>query len=100
MGWYMAPTCGEFGAEKKTGWKSSENEKTSCYYPLSGEQAVQVLAILADKDEGLAEKIAKLSAQIYCDVSPDRTASLVYRSLDGIAVENCWDASGRQHGGG
>ena len=96
----MALTDGEYGMEKKTGRKNPGNAKIPRYYPLGGEQAIQMLALLADKDDSPAEEIAKISAQIYCNISVEKTVSSVYRSLDGIAIEDCWDASGRQRGGG
>ncbi|PKL27605.1 MAG: hypothetical protein CVV46_10575 [Spirochaetae bacterium HGW-Spirochaetae-2] len=86
--------------EKKSRRKGAESGDAPRMYPLKGEQALQVLAILADTDEVFAKEISKVSARIYCHVSVEDVASSVYNALDGIAIEDCWDASGRQRGGG
>lgn len=67
---------------------------------LSGSQARQVLNELAEKDATIAKEIERLSAMVFNDVSVDQVASSVFLALDGIDVEECWNASGKQRGGG
>jgi hypothetical protein len=67
---------------------------------LSGSQARQVLNELAEKDATIAREIERLSSLIFCDVSVEQVASSVFLALDGIDIEECWNASGKQRGGG
>ncbi|WP_321299997.1 hypothetical protein [uncultured Sphaerochaeta sp.] len=67
---------------------------------LSGSQARQVLNELAEKDATIAKEIERLSAMVFNDVSVEQVASSVFLALDGIDIEECWNASGKQWGGG
>ncbi|WP_319757831.1 hypothetical protein [uncultured Sphaerochaeta sp.] len=73
---------------------------TSRRHLLSGSQARQVLNELAEKDATIAKEIERLSSLIFCDVSVEQVASSVFLALDGIDIEECWNASGKQWGGG
>ncbi|MDY0290171.1 MAG: hypothetical protein RBR15_15195 [Sphaerochaeta sp.] len=68
-------------------------------YPLSGEQALQVLRILSQRSVAIAKEIAEVSALVFCDVSVEDVASSVFDVLDELAVEDCWSKAGRQRGG-
>ena len=85
---------------KSTNQKTSKADGTPKSYPLSGEQALQVLHVLANRNAEMAKEIAEVSALVFCDVSVEDVASSVYDALNDLAVEDCWDASGRQRGGG
>ncbi len=67
---------------------------------LSGSQARQVLNELAELDTAIAKEIERLSAMVFNDVSVEQVASSVFLALDGIDIEECWNASGKQRGGG
>ncbi len=67
---------------------------------LNGSQALQVLNKLAEMDAIIAKEIERLSSLIFCDVRVEQVASSVFLALDGIDVEDCWNASGKQRGGG
>ncbi|HKM07753.1 MAG TPA: hypothetical protein VJ869_12285 [Sphaerochaeta sp.] len=85
---------------KSTSQKGSEAVEKPKSYPLSGGQALQVLRMLANRSAEFAKEIAEISASIFCDVSVEDVASSVYDALNALSVEDCWDASGRQRGGG
>ncbi len=85
---------------KSTSQKRSAAEGTPKSYPLSGEQALQVLQILVNRNAELAKEIAEVSALIFCDVSVEDVASSVFDALNELSAEDCWDASGRQREGG
>nr|WP_321261414.1 hypothetical protein [uncultured Sphaerochaeta sp.] len=78
------------------------NKKTNIprRHLLSGSQARQVLNELAEKDATIAKEIERLSAMVFNDVSVEQVASSVFRALDGIDIEECWNTSGKQWGGG
>ena len=78
----------------------STGVETPKLYPLSGAQALQVLRMLASRNAEIAKEIAELSALVFCDVSVEDVASLVYDALNDLSAEDCWAASGRQRGGG
>ena len=56
--------------------------------------------MLANRSAELAKEIVEVSALIFCDVSVEDVASSVFDALNDLSVEDCWDASGRQRGGG
>jgi len=85
---------------KSTSQKGSKAVGKPKSYPLSGEQALQVLQILANRNAEFAKEIAEVSALVFCDVSVEDVASSVFDALNELSVEDCWDASGRQRGGG
>ncbi|MBI9095660.1 MAG: hypothetical protein JEY71_12325 [Sphaerochaeta sp.] len=85
---------------KTTSQKGSTGVGTPKTYPLSGAQALQVLRMLAARNVEIAKEIAELSALVFCDVSVEDVASSVYDALNELSAEDCWDASGRQRGGG
>jgi hypothetical protein len=84
---------------KSTDQNHSTAEGILKSYPLSGEQALQVLRMLANRNVGFAKEIAEASALVFCDVSMEHVASAVYEVLNGLSAEDCWDSSGRQRGG-
>jgi len=86
--------------EEPTKQKAAKGNEVPRLYPLNGAQALQVLSILAEKDAEIAKEIERLSAMVFCDVSVEDVAFLVFNALDGIDVEDCWNASGRQREGG
>ncbi len=85
---------------KSTSRKSSTGVKALKSYPLSGDQALEVLRLLAERNPDFAKEIAEVSALVFCDISVEDVASSVYDALNGLSAEDCWDASGRQRGGG
>ncbi len=85
---------------KSTSQKGSTGVGTPKTYPLSGEQALQVLRMLAARNAEIAKEIAEISALVFCDVSVEDVASEVFDALDELSAEDCWAASGRQRGGG
>lgn len=84
---------------KSTGQNHSSIAGTPKSYPLSGEQALQVLWILENRNAEFAKEIAEVSALVFCDVSVEHVASRVYDALNELSVEDCWASSGRQRGG-
>ena len=85
---------------KSTSQKPSTGVGKPKSYPLSGEQALQVLRMLASKSAEIAKEISELSALVFCDVSVEDVSSSVYDALDDLSVEDCWAGAGRQRGGG
>ena len=86
--------------EKANSRKRSTGVETPKSYPLSGEQALRVLRMLADENAEIAKEIEKISALVFCDVSVEDVASSVYDVLNGLSAEDCWAVSGRQREGG
>ena len=84
---------------KSTGQKPSAAVEKPKSYPLSGEQALEVLRILANRNAEFAKAIAEVSASIFCDIDVEDVASSVFDALDELSAEDCWGASGRQRGG-
>ncbi len=85
---------------KSTSQKPSTGVEKPKSYPLSGEQALQVLRMLANKSAEFAKEISELSALVFCDVSVEDVSSSVYDALNELSVEDCWAGAGRQMGGG
>lgn len=85
---------------KSTSQKSSTGVGKPKSYPLSGEQALQVLRMLASKSAEIAKDISELSALVFCNVAVEEVASAVYDALNELSAEDCWASAGRQMGGG
>jgi len=69
-------------------------------YPLSGEQALQVLSMLRQNHPELESEISQLSSGVFNDVSIEDVAQEVYYALNSLEAHDCWEASGRQWDGG
>lgn len=80
--------------------KRTKSAGTAKSYPLSGEQALQVLSMLKQNHPELESEISQLSSGVFNDVSIEDVAQEVYYALNSLEAHDCWEASGRQWDGG
>jgi hypothetical protein len=66
---------------------------------LSPDDALQVLKLLAQEDDALAERIVQIASQQLEQVDPEGVAEDVLGDLAGLEVEEVWDRAGKtRHG--
>jgi len=66
---------------------------------LSPTDALSILRILADGDEGLSKRIAEIAMDRLSGVDPEEVAADLYDALDALEVEEVWDRAGEtRHG--
>jgi len=67
---------------------------------LSGRQALYVLYVLAEKNTTFATAIMEEAKKVlFRPIQIEKVADHVCATLNGIPVEDCWDASGQQRDG-
>lgn len=67
---------------------------------LSGRQALYVLYVLAEKNTTFATAIMEETKKVlFRPIQIEKVADSVCATLNGIPVEDCWDASGKQRDG-
>ena len=80
--------------------KRTKSEGSAKSYPLSGVQALQVLSMLKQRHPELESEISELSSRVFNDICTEDVAQEVYSALNSLEAHDCWEASGRQWGGG
>lgn len=66
---------------------------------LSHPDALSVLRTLADEDEQLGRRIAKIAQDRLSEVNREEVADVLYDELDALEVEEVWEQAGpRRHG--
>jgi choline dehydrogenase-like flavoprotein len=67
---------------------------------LDGHQALQILSALVKKSASTAAAAARAADELFARIIPDEIGESLFQNLDNLEVEDCWDASGKQRGGG
>jgi len=67
---------------------------------LDGSQALQILGVIVKKSASIAASVARAADELFLGITPEVVGQNLYRNLDLLDVEDCWDASGKQRGGG
>lgn len=80
--------------------KRTTEKRTRSIDELTGRQALQILRFLSQKNPDFAEAVNREADKLFKKVPVEEIADTVYRALNGIPVEDCWDTAGRQRGGG
>ena len=67
---------------------------------LNGDQALRILYTLVSRDASIASAVGKEADVVISEVDPSGIADRLYDELCSLEIEDCWDASGPQRGGG
>ena len=84
------------GMAKKTPRKK---RKLNTLDAISGTDAIEVLRILANRDNELSKEIDDIVKEILANVSLDEVADCVKSQLESLSVEDVWDQSGAKRDG-
>jgi len=67
---------------------------------LDGHQALQILSMLVRKSASTAAAAARAADELFLQITPEEIGERLFNRLDSLEIEDCWDASGKQRGGG
>jgi hypothetical protein len=67
---------------------------------LDGSQALQILGVIVNESSSIAASVARAADELFLGITPEDVGQTLFRNLDLLDVEDCWDASGKQRGGG
>jgi hypothetical protein len=66
---------------------------------ITGTDALTILRVLADRDEGVAQEIEAIARELFSHVAIDDVAANVQMELESLEVEDVWDRAGSKRGG-
>jgi hypothetical protein len=84
---------------KKGAGKGSSTRKPRIFESISGNDALAILKVLADRDDGVTQEIEAIARELFSHVTIDDVAANVQMELESLDVEYVWDRAGSKRGG-